>query len=354
VITLAPRIAEWLESRRFEFSLERAASKSWVVEGPSNTRNRPACYDPADLEKITAPAPGSTYAYQLDRLTRLATHHLPLRAHLLRDVLLVDGVVIRWNLIHRLRDGPAPRTLRRPRQEFDRATLASSYLGNRFFGHWLLDDYPLALLGEPIAPPVGYLAADQTLTTHQREYEQLMGPVPRVDSAFFRELVVFDYCTESADKARRYATMSARLSAGLPPRDNAGVMLLRKDSGQPRVLVNEMEIAERMAARGFTVIDPQAADVPSMVEACLGARVLMGCEGSHLAHAFLPMRRDGTILVLQPPFKFDNFWRDRANSVGGRYASLIGDAVEGGFAVPADRVERMLDALAHEPFTPPR
>lgn len=347
---LAPLLMRGMRKWGRDVGITAAASRSWVVEGPSTTHHRPALYDPADLEKVTAPPPGSTMPYQLDRLTRHTTPHPSLQAHLLTDVVLVDGCLIKWNLLNQLFDGPVPRRVRRPTLEIAQAALATSYLGNKFFGHWLLDDMPLAMLGEAVAPRIGTLGHGRALTDHQSRYLPMFGQSIRyLDSAFFRELVVFDYCTESADKARRYARMKDCVRGGAARRDHAGVMLLRKASGQPRVLVNEMEIAGRMAARGLRVVDPLTTPLDEVIAACLDARVLVGCEGSHLAHAFLPMRSDGVVLTLQPPFKFDHFWRDRMNSVGGGYACVVGDAVEGGFQVDADAVERMLDRLPTPP-----
>lgn len=344
---LTPLLGQLATKVGLDTTRQAAAVRSWLVEPASETVHRPALFDPEDLRKVTGVAPDSTAKYQMDRLTRARTRHPPVHLHALRDVTLAAGGLFRWNLVDLIGDGGAPRLARADPPVIDHAVMASTFLGNRFFGHWLLDDMPLALLAAGHGERVGHVGRDNVPTSHQHDYlARFAEPVRHVREAFFRELLVFDYVTENVGKRSRYATMRTRLlpSSGVPA-PTRGVMLLRGASGQPRVLVNEAEVAARVASRGFTVLDPVTARVEDIVAACHDAPVLLGTEGSHLAHGFLPMRPGGTVFVLQPPFKLDHFWRDRTNCTGGRYAFVVGDAVPGGFRVEPDAVEAMLDRI---------
>lgn len=345
MVSLTPLISRILRKFGRNTTYQQAAVRSWKVESKSETLNRPAIYDPTDLYKVTGVTVGSTYDYQLDRLTRSVTEHPPVYAHLLRDVLMVDGSLFKWNMVHHLADRTMPKIAFQPRLEVKSAALASTYLGNRYFGHWLLDDLPLSLLATEYGPLFGHLGKNNNASAHQLDYIALLEQGVRyVESALFREIVIFDDITESPRKAARYLDLKGQLkkTAGSY---NPGVMLLRGASGQRRVLVNENEVARRVTARGFRVIDPMTSKPSELITACQDARVLIGNEGSQLAHAFLPMDHTGTIFTLQPPFKFDNFWRDRSDCVGGRYALMIGNEVEGGFKVDLNRLDRMLDGM---------
>ena len=346
MVSFTPLIGRTLRKFGWNTTYQSAAVRSWKVESSSETLMKPAIFDPGDLCKITGIPSGSTYHYQFERLTRSVTRHPPVYAHLLRDVLMVDGSLFKWNMVNHLADRTMPKIALRPRMEVESAALASTYLGNRYFGHWLLDDLPLSLLANEYGPLFGHLGEDNNASAHQVDYIGLFEQSIRyVQSAFFRELVIFDYITETPSKAARYLDLRAKLGQSAARSPNPGVMLLRGASGQPRVLVNEGEVACRVASRGFRVIDPMTSKLSDIIAACRDARVLIGNEGSQLAHAFLPMDPEGTIFTLQPPFKFDNFWRDRSACMGGNYALLVGDEVDGGFQIDLDRLDRMLDEM---------
>lgn len=346
MVSFTPLISRTLRKVGWNTTYQQAAVRSWKVESSSETLLRPAIFDPADLCKVTGVTSGSTYDYQFDRLTRSVIQHPPVYAHLLRDVLMVKGSLFKWNMVHHLADRTMPKIVSDPRLEVKSAALASTYLGNRYFGHWLLDDLPLSLLASEYGPLFGHLGFDNHASEHQAEYISLLEPSVRyVQSALFHELIIFDYITENPFKAARYRDLRAQLRKPAAGSPNPGVMLLRGASGQRRLLVNEDEIACRVAARGFRVIDPMTNKLSDIIIASQNARVLIGNEGSQLAHAFLPMDPGGAIFTLQPPFKFDNFWRDRSACMGGNYALLVGDQVDGGFQIDLDRLDRMLDEM---------
>jgi hypothetical protein len=343
---LIPFVGQCLLKAGFHVWCRRPGDEKRLLEDECETPALPPVYEEADLGKITGVPTNTTLDWQLAKLSRRCTRHRPVFAHLLRDVVMAEGHLFRWNMVQPLAHSRLPKFATVPGTEVDHAVLASTELGNKFFGHWLLDDVPLESVARALGPVFGPERGAGQMTPHKIEYSKLFGSgVPLLENAFFRQLTVLDERPEGPAKAAQYKSMRAALSRTARTGGNSGVMILRRDSGQKRILANELQIADALAKRGFAVVDAMASSVAEIVDACWDAPIVVGVEGSHLAHGFLPMRPGGTILTLQPPFKFDLFWKDRCDCLGAQYAFLIGDGVEEGFSIDASRVDAMVDRI---------
>ena len=114
----------------------------------------PAVYLPEQLEKITGAPPESTRELEIELATCRTVTHAATIAYHIRDAVLIDGQIYAKELKFPLRDsgfiasGPAGPAY------FKKAALASSFLGNRYFGHWLRDDCTTYLLAEQFSKPL--------------------------------------------------------------------------------------------------------------------------------------------------------------------------------------------------------
>ncbi len=208
----------------------------------------------------------------------------------------------------------------------------------------MLDDCATYAIAEREGVPV---MTDQPVTPHVPGYEDWFGMKPlRLNRARFRELVIFDDSGYTDDKRRRFLAMGERLRSHTSAKPHPGVFILRGRSGLARILVNEMEIAERLRdKRGFRIIEPTSLDVPSIVEACAGARVVVGTEGSGLMHGFVTLAEGGSVLTLQPPNRFVAFYKHPADRNGQSFGFVVGTPEGQGFRIDPDEVERTLDLL---------
>lgn len=258
---------------------------------------------------------------------------------------LVDGVLYATGGSHHLRTRqrrlPA---YRRPERSLS-GTMYETWNGNRWFGSWLLEDcltHELAMQhGSPVttAPP--------PTRGHAPGYERLLGIAPvRVADAHFDELVLFRDGSQNESKRDRAIRFRERMLAGRTPVEHAGVFLVRGGGGDRRILVNEQAVAERLAAkRGFRIVDPLALSVGEIVDACAGARVVAGVEGSHLVHGLMTMPLHATLLVIQPPYRVVSTLKATTDRQGQGYAFVVGDGGREEFSVDIDDVERTLDLL---------
>jgi capsular polysaccharide biosynthesis protein len=122
------------------------------------------------------------------------------------------------------------------------------------------------------------------------------------------------------------------------------VFILRGAAGSRRILRNELEIAERLRdRRGFTIVDPAKQDVPAIVQACAGAGIVVGIEGSALIHGFLVLESGGGVLVLQPPNRFSAINKDLTDRDHQQFGFVVGLPRGDDFWIDPDEVDRTLD-----------
>lgn len=311
---------------------------------PAETQTlAPAVFLDGQLERIEGTAflsPGWR-----DLLSGGRRTHSPTRALRFANVTLADGALYC--------DGAA-RFLRRAFSRFPRfivrdevasAGLYVSAGGSSYFGTWLREDTLTYLLAAE--RPGGAVSPQRISMPHEHGYRRLLAmDCTEYRTAFFRELVVFDDAGQNSAKRARFDLTRARLTAGHPGADHPGVFLLRGGTGQSRVLENEVALAGQMARRlGLRVVDPQNLSVDQIVAACAGSRMVMGVEGSHLAHGLVCLADGGTLFVLQPPFRFAPILKDQTDRQDQRYAFVVGRPSAGGFTVDPDEVLRTLDLI---------
>lgn len=321
-------------------SLESVAEKTWVIAPEETVVCLPAFYQPHQLERIK----GWMFSSEHPRLEleRTTVSHGATRGFLLKDAWLIDGILYKDGASQFLsqRAGVLPRI--RVNREFERGAMYCSIGGNRYFGQWIIDDcctYSLACdEGIPIA-------TDRPVYNHGRAYMDLLGMRPtRVDNAYFRELVIFDDIGQNSNKGQRFRAMRNRIRSSVDVPQHPGVFILRGMAGERRILRNEVAIAKLLRdRRGFRILDPLTADVPTIIKSCAGAQVVVGVEGSALSHGVIAMPEGAALLILQPPDRFVNVYRARTAWSNQHFGFIVGIQDGKDFRIDADEVERTLD-----------
>jgi hypothetical protein len=324
--------------------LRKLAARIWEIAPIAVGPVRAAYHLPNQLERVT----GTVFA-SLDEQVRTVrggfeVAHSATRGFLLKNAWLLDGVLYKAGASRHLH----PRASRLPRfraeREIDRGAIFCTWTGNRYLFNWFADDcvtYALAAAeGEPVT-------IEQTVGPHAAGYEAWLGMQPtRVRSAFFHELVVFEDVGQNRSKHARFRAIADKLAARVEGKPHPGVFIVRGQTGDRRILRDELELADRLRARrGFRVVDPAKAGVPAIIEACAGARVVAGIEGSGLIHGVSVLLPGGSVLLLQPPNRFCSVYKDLTDRDQQQYAFVVGFPEGNDFRVDPDEVERTLDLL---------
>jgi hypothetical protein len=334
-------------ARRPARAPEVLAERSWEIAPPCTRVVSRARFLPDQLRRILQCSEFASLEVNLKSVHGgTEGHNGATRAFLLRDAFLIDGALYKNEACLYLH----PRSRRVPRfhveREVDRGALYCTFAGNRYFGQWLMDDcvtYPLAAAaGVPVTTA-------QPVNAHTLGYEDWLGMQPvRTNGTYFRELIVFEDFGQNDSKHTRFRASADKLAARVGARPHPGVFILRGYTGARRVLRNELEIAERLRdQRGFTIVDPMKADVPAIVNACAGSRVVVGVEGSGLMHGIVTLPIGGAVLVLQPPMRFSAIYKDLTDRDRQQFGFVVGFPEGEDFRIDPDEVERTLDL-----FTP--
>ena len=316
-----------------------SAVDRWIVAEGTPVEVRPARCLPGQLEQVGKAAFGTHDEIVRDLRGGFESRQSPTMAYRLRHVLLFDGVLHADGAWRHLRARERSIQFARAIEERSLGTFYESWVGNHWFGNWLIDDCLTYRLAEAIAGPV----TTQTPVGHMRSYQRALGMSPeRVQAAWFDDLILFDDSAHNAHRRERADDLRRRLVGEGSP-GHPGVYLLRGTSGTRRTLRNENAIVERLARRGFRIVDPIASSLDEIVQACAGARIVAGIEGSHLCHGLMTMPRGAGLFVIQPPDRAVTVLKLTTDRQCQDFGFVVGRGTNETFSADIDDIERTLD-----------
>lgn len=323
--------------------LAAAADERWHVAPAETLEVPPAIILDGQAERITQTM-FTTLPLLIQSLDGDPAEDIaPTMAYRLTDVDIVDGVLYSHGVSVHLRERRHKMSLGHL-EAMERGAFSESWVGNRWFGNWLLDDCLTYRLAEEAAQPVTTMPHRGG---HVPRYEELLSiSQRRITDAHLDEVVIFDDHANNSHRMARARDMRARLTAGLTPKQVPGVFLLRGRSGDARVLENETEIAERLAReRGFRIMFAEDHSVDELMAACAGASIIAGVEGSQLNHGIAAMPAGGTLLTLQPPDRATTAMKLLTDRWQQHFAMVVGQGGAGSFRIDWDEVARTLDMI---------
>jgi hypothetical protein len=325
-------------------TFREVADKEWTIAPATHSTVPPAIFSESDLARVTGVMSDTTLDYELGRVRGGQREHGATTAFQISNVKLRDGYFLKGPWSYRLLKDPKSSPGTAPALHLAEASIGCSLFGNTYFGHWMTDDLTLTLAGRELAPP---LAIHRRIYSHEPGYRALFGiETTLADRANIDRFVMLEDFGQNHSKAERYRTMRDSLRAACPtPGVNSRVYLRRGASGVPRILVNTGEVEACLASRGFLIVDPEQHSPAEIARLTNGARIGISVEGSHMIHGFVNLAEGGTICQIQPPYRFNNVFKDYADCLGMQYAFTVGLPVEGGFTLPIPELERFLDRV---------
>jgi hypothetical protein len=324
-------------------SLQQVSDRSYELCPAESQNAPPAICLQRDLDRVTGVMEVTTIEQEMRRIQGGPRKHGATVAYELSNVELSDGFLFKSGWKDRLLENP-PHTSG-PKETLPHATLTGTFFGARYFGHWMTDDLTLAMAAEKTGQP---FTPERPLYTHEEGYLRLFQLQPKiVASARFEKLTILDDIGQNAYKKQRYQEMRRRLSAARVLPESRRVYIHRGGSGASRLLQNESAIEELLETLGFAILDPGRLAPEEIVAQSVGAEIIIGVEGSQLAHAFYAIADHGVMCALQPPYRFNNIFKDQADCVGFHYALLTGEAAEGGFRIELDEIRELVDRLSN-------
>ncbi|MEX0936347.1 MAG: glycosyltransferase family 61 protein [Pirellulales bacterium] len=324
-------------------SYQDVATKRWELSPAEATSTPPAIHLDGELDRVIEVQSETSFLFEAERLQGGVRQHSPTAVYLLEKTSLDGGAVYKGAMKHRLCEARPVHDAPTKLEYFPEATMTTTWCSAQYFGHWLVDEQSAALAARQLAPAV---TVRRPMTPHQSQYSEVFDLACRpVSRARFDRLLILDDVGQNRFKRERYQSMRQRvasLGTSPPPR---GVWFWRGTTGAQRAPLNEPQVADLLARRGFAILEADKMSVDQIAKAAVGARIVAGIEGSHLFHGVFTIAEGGTFLVLQPPRRFNNLIKDYADCLGLRYALMVGDDHGDGYSFDLVRLARTLDLI---------
>ncbi len=305
----------------------------------------PPLFLPGELERIVAHYPGVSPRDDLDRLLHHDRVEPATEARIVRDVVIADGTLMRRGGVTVLRSDRKRAVLRGTIATVDEAMLCTDWVIERYFGHWVADGWSREQLAIDRGIVPGVL--DPQRFGHGGGYRTLIGlPAVALADTLVRRLWMVDDRGYNPGRMARYRRVRARLRAAVRGGGPARVFIRRGAQAAGRQLLNEEAIIAALAARGFAIVAPEEETAEQIAATLRDARIVVGVEGSALAHANAVLGDGACVFAIQSPTSFNSIHRLATADAGLRFAFAVGEpgAAEG-FTMPVERLSEAIDMV---------
>ncbi|MBS0482816.1 MAG: glycosyltransferase family 61 protein [Proteobacteria bacterium] len=298
---------------------------------------------PDEIDRIIAHHPVSNPQRNITMLKERQFDQGPCRIHLLHDAVIADGSILIAASFARVRTEPSRWMLRGEMPEIDEALFASTFVSERYFAHWLLDQLSAELLSEDqqLTP----LALAGNSRPNEPGYRDILAMHPaRVTQARVKRLWWPEDWDYTDNRFARIERMRARLADKVEPGPDRRVYIARGQLAVGRNLVNEASVCEALANDGFTIIEPEQMAPLEITRALRGAQIVVGAEGSAFSHAVLAAPAGARFVQIMGPRDFNLNSRLRCAGLGFTLCITIADDLgPGQSTMPIARLKRAID-----------
>ncbi len=308
---------------KYILDLDAGCDEVQVICAAEEQRTRPAIIPDGHLDRVLGVEETSVELERL-RITRDWVQHGETKAFHFKNGKLAGGFFYapgrRYRQVLVRAESSGGRGV-----EMSHAVVASSPLSGLYFGHWLRECLPQVLLAKSLGPAIELFDCRDRYT--HSDYADLADlRCPSVARGCFGRLTILEDHHQNSHRVARYREVGRRIreKAGTPNQAPPhGVFLLRGGSGAERRLTNEQQVADHLAGKGFRVIDHASMTPQQLVRAMSGTKVVVAVEGSHIAHAIYTLADPGALMVLQPPARFNNVYKDVCDAMNWSYGTYV-------------------------------
>ena len=302
---------------------------------------------PDEPARIRAHHAESSPTINFELLTGHKVEHGPTQMHLLRDVIIADGAVLGPWSYDRIAPGARRWFLH---GHFDRpaeSIFCSTYMTEKYFGHWLREGMSHELLADDLGLPA--LVHDGPVKLHEDGYRQLFSLFARrTNFAHCDRLWVLDDTAQNTHWLSRYTRLREiiRTRVKAPRKGTHCVFMARGDTAQGRNLTNRSEVRSALEQRGWIILEPEREDAETVARTLSKARLVVSPEGSALGHATIAVPPGAGILTIIGAQHFNVAYKGLCDALGVKFGLTVADAVnESDFHQPIDRLLHAIDLL---------
>ena len=333
-------------------SLQAIAYRQEILCPEEKTIFRPAVFLPGQIDKVTdykATNSWSQTTKEVEIAEAISTKvtHAPTVAYHIKDAVIFDGSIYVGYFRHPIADKSLYVSAAQEPHHINTGALASSYLGTKYFAHWLADDCTRYLLAEKAGPP---LCLRGRAFGHQQKYQAYFGQdwTP-TDRARIDHLVIFQDFSHNSLKRKRYRKLRGRIKTNFPGKSRGTLIYLKRgQSGVARTIQNEDEIVEALTKRDFVIVDVASDSLDQIIGNLVNAKIVVSIEGSHLAHCTFASPENSGLLVLQPPDRFSANARGRSECIDVNFGFVVGAVRDNGYYFSVSEILLTIDLLLNK------
>jgi hypothetical protein len=264
---------------------------------------RPPALLPGMLDRVIATDEHSDLAYHLAAARETTVSHAPVLRRDYRNALVNRDGFATWRYRERYPQAQDLGALTGPLLKVKELRYCHNYVIWRYFGHWLTDAIPTAL----IAPDDGALWMPPNPDwAHAADYIRVLGlPVVAAPLVLAERLTVYLDYGQGSHKQARYAVIRDRLQARFGNTHATDCVYIRRGrTGALRWIANEAALLDALVARNWQVLDIASMAMEDLQRALCKARVVVSIDGSHIDHAHLSLQPGSAMVILLPQDRF--------------------------------------------------
>lgn len=230
-----------------------------------------------------------------------------------------------------------------------------SLVSHTYFGHWLTDACPTALLA---SHPGEVILDERPDWPDTAVYARAFGIKTQPCSPKrVSRLTLYSDFAQGMSKLNRYKELRLRLRGAEEVSENhpdRPVYFRRGSTGAARLIAREDVLCEYLAKEGFDIIDLSGESFWDRYRALAKASVLVTMDGSHVNHAYFAMQEGRSIISLSPADRFAMHERGVAAAFGFGYGSVVVRPSPDGYIVdPEEILETVELALRRQGLASP-
>lgn len=300
---------------------------------------------PGMLDRVTGTDEHSVLSHHLDAARATVATHAPVLRHTYRNALVRRTGFATWRYNERYGDKLTISELAGPILRVPELRYCHNYVSWRYFGHWLTDSIPSALIDPEqgalwMPPHPDWSDASDYLKVFNLSVND--AAVVHAD-----QLTVYQDFGQGSHKRKRYTAIRNRLHSTFGSPGAKGCVYIRRGTtGVQRAIVNEAELIDQLTARNWQILDMATATVKELQQTLCRARIVVGMEGSHLTHAQLSLLPKSIMVILVPHDRFTTVHVGYCNaqrvSIG--MVVLTGGQAQG-YVVELDEVLKTVDLV---------
>lgn len=308
-----------------------------------------------DLDKVTKSPFGITLKQEFNELIRTTYTSGPFYHYQLKNILLLKNRIYFDKYEYLLNPLEKPVRIYNSKKvvNYSNAAFSSMRISTVFFGHWLHEELMLI----DYLQPKKNIVTTSLMTPQKEEIKELFNL--KFDVSPFAYINIADmyegwqHSSIYVDVLKKYKEKISLITfkGQENPHRYSVVYLKRGPSGVTRQIANESDLLDFLSKNyDVTSYIAETTPIKELYAAIFNADLIIGVEGSQLAHAIVAGRTGAVLICIQPPFRFYNPFKNYCADAGLKYSIFVGEQSDNNniFNVDIQRFKYLLNKVENQ------